>query len=579
MEFMHTVGWEYGKTLDINAQGHAGGHGRSVDWQTANGDYFVHGYLWRSNTDVVEFGEYSQASKAFALNDSDQVVGEINENGATQAFFWDDGILTILGHFGGAQSTAVDINNEGQVVGSAKNANNQWRAFMWQNGFLYQLETLPDTVNSRAYAINDSGLIVGEMDGRAVAWKAGQLVDLNDYVDASYGMLLSKAVAVNNKGQIVARTAAANSFQLLSIVEVPPPSDVSVCPVGCDYSSIQDGIDAAGSGHTVLVHPGTYNEMVRVYKGITLVSWKGPTETIIDAIGLDGSAVTLSGGTIDGFTIRGGSAQYGGGIHVGSGTVQNNVITENSASLDGGGLYVGGRGANAVIRDNTISNNESARYGGGISHSSYTTVTMLNNTFTGNNARYGGGAFMGPYSTLSFVNNVLKANSASYGGGVFVSSYSRGQVVNSLISENTANYGGGVGFGSYTSGQVINSTIVNNSDGIGVFSYSNPTISNTIIWNNTNFQITRGTVSYSIIQGGYTGDGNLDADPMFVDAANGDYHPMSGSPAIDTGSDASAVNGATNDFDGIVRPQDGDGLGAGTTGDGSDYDMGAYEYH
>ena len=49
-------------------------------------------------------------------------------------------------------------------------------------------------------------------------------------------------------------------------------------------------------------------------------------------------------------------------------------------------------------------------------------------------------------------------------------------------------------------------------------------------------------------------------------------------PAIDAGSDASAVNGAAADFDGVVRPQDGDGLGAGTTGDGSDYDIGAYEY-
>ncbi|WP_455203199.1 choice-of-anchor Q domain-containing protein [Kaarinaea lacus] len=577
LEFMRTLGWEYGKTLDINSQGHAVGHGRSVDWNIALGDYFIHGFLWLSNDERVEFGEYGQSSKAFALNNSDQVVGEITTDGSTQAFFWENGVLTTLGHFGGGSSTAVDINNAGQVVGSATNSAGQWRAFMWEGGFLYELEASPDTINSRALAINDSGLIVGEMDGRAVAWKGGQLFDLSDYVDASYGLVLTKAVAVNNKSQIVARTAAANSFHLLSIKEVPPPGDVTVCPSGCDYTSIQAGIDAAGVGNTVMVYYGTYNEMI-TNNGRILKSWKGPSETIIDATGLGGSTVTLSGGTIEGFTITGGDALYGGGINMRTGTVQNNVITGNNATYDGGGLYVPGRNSVAVVQNNTFSDNTSGRYGGGIAHGSYTSVTMSNNTFIGNNAIYGGGVFLGAYSTLTFVNNVLQANSANYGGGVFVSSYSRGQVMNSIITENTANYGGGVGFGSYTGGQVINSTIVNNSDGIGVFTYSNPTIINTIIWGNSNFQITRGTVTNSIIQGGYTGDGNLDADPLFVNAAGGDYHLLSASPAIDTGSDASTINGATSDFDGVARPVDGDGLGAGTTGDGSDYDIGAYEY-
>ena len=58
------------------------------------------------------------------------------------------------------------------------------------------------------------------------------------------------------------------------------------------------------------------------------------------------------------------------------------------------------------------------------------------------------------------------------------------------------------------------------------------------------------------------------------------YELDGSSPCIDTGLDTSdaAYGSVIDDILGVVRPQDGDGLGAGTTGDGSDYDIGAYEY-
>jgi hypothetical protein len=46
-------------------------------------------------------------------------------------------------------------------------------------------------------------------------------------------------------------------------------------------------------------------------------------------------------------------------------------------------------------------------------------------------------------------------------------------------------------------------------------------------------------VTYSNIQGGCPGQGNIDADPLFTDAVNGDYHLLSGSPCIDAGDPAS----------------------------------------
>jgi hypothetical protein len=68
-------------------------------------------------------------------------------------------------------------------------------------------------------------------------------------------------------------------------------------------------------------------------------------------------------------------------------------------------------------------------------------------------------------------------------------------------------------------------------------------------------------LTYSDIQGGWPGEGNIDADPLFV--GGGDYHLAAGSPCINTGTGAGAP---ADDLDGDPRPQ---GVG---------YDMGADEY-
>ncbi|MCB9768465.1 MAG: hypothetical protein H6752_09735 [Candidatus Omnitrophica bacterium] len=68
-------------------------------------------------------------------------------------------------------------------------------------------------------------------------------------------------------------------------------------------------------------------------------------------------------------------------------------------------------------------------------------------------------------------------------------------------------------------------------------------------------------VVYSNLEGGYPGEGNIDADPLFVDPENGDYHLQAASPCIDAGTDT----GLTTDFDGNSRP-----IGR--------YDMGAFEF-
>jgi parallel beta-helix repeat protein len=82
---------------------------------------------------------------------------------------------------------------------------------------------------------------------------------------------------------------------------------------------------------------------------------------------------------------------------------------------------------------------------------------------------------------------------------------------------------------------VFNSTLANNTSyGINVSS-GDPWIRNSIVWGNGNGAISGvATIDYSDIQGGYSGVGNIDADPLFI-IPSGDYHLDICSPAIDAG--------------------------------------------
>ena len=305
------------------------------------------------------------------------------------------------------------------------------------------------------------------------------------------------------------------------------------------YRTIQHGIDLSYSGDTILVYEGTYQENLVVYgKTLFLTSnylFTGDIDDVYNTI-LDGrqtaSVVVIDGAgrpTINGFTIRNGSNWFGGGIlsNYSNPLISNNIIFNNSGEGAGGGISC--LFGQPIISNNHIDNNQSGS----------------------------GGGIYGFYCDRLIVrNNIIRENSASNAGGIYASNIGSESVIrNNLITGNHCLiYGGGLSiFGN--GGPVINNTFAYNySDNYGgaiCMRYSTSTVVNSILWQDSvasgyNEIYVEGdedpSFMYSDIMGGHYGEGNLDTDPLFRDAENGDYHLMAtqygfpyDSPCIDTG--------------------------------------------
>ncbi|MEM2096704.1 MAG: hypothetical protein QXI70_00915 [Methanothrix sp.] len=100
---------------------------------------------------------------------------------------------------------------------------------------------------------------------------------------------------------------------ILILVASADAATYTVCPYGCTNSSIQDAINHASPGDTIVVYSGTYNENVMVNKPLKLVGINNPTIKALNPAG-NAVSVTASGVVLTGFTITG--ASTGNGIDV-----------------------------------------------------------------------------------------------------------------------------------------------------------------------------------------------------------------------------------------------------------------------
>jgi len=364
-----------------------------------------------------------------------------------------------------------------------------------------------------------------------------------------------------------------------------------------DYPTIQAALNAAASGDTVQVGPGTYHEYLTWTTKSLLLLGAGTDATTVDAGGsgrclymqgvpnsakiegftFTGGSASSGGGlfldrsspTLTGNTIRGNSATSGGGVFVQSASprLMSNVITGNSSGSDGGGVFV--QSSFPVFAGNTIAANSAARSGGGLALISSWGL-LKDNTVTGNSAGSAGGGLYLRSSPLTLADTTISGNSAHTAGGGLAVESSSPTLVNNVVAGNSAPNGGGLWVYYASSPRLTNNTITANTGGglcndLNYSSPGSPLIANCILWGNTGQpDLTGISATYSDIGSGeLAGVGNIPADPSFV--GGGDCHLRDGSPCIDAGSN-SAPSLPTTDKDGKSRVV------------GAAVDMGAYEW-
>jgi hypothetical protein len=308
---------------------------------------------------------------------------------------------------------------------------------------------------------------------------------------------------------------------------------------------IQQALERAQRGDTVLVEAGDFEERIVLPSGVTLRSrdgaastrilgdLKGPVVLVRDADSLtrmEGFTVTRGRGTL----LPGMRHEGGGGLLAWRAAVRlrDNIFLDNQLEVGsgaGGGVALWespavlernsfqGNGANwggavyaracslVVLRDNHFVHNHADAQGGAVHLDHRTCGVLEGNVLEQNDAGWGGAVSLGPLTRVEVRRNTMVANRATQWGGAMFMVDCRALVAHNLFAENNSDYNGG---------------------GLVAGKAAYPDLRCNLGWHNVpqNFY-----ASDSTEVPGYPDQ--LVADPGMCNFLTGDFHPRPGGPA------------------------------------------------
>ena len=401
-----------------------------------------------------------------------------------------------------------------------------------------------------------------------------------------------------------------------------------------DHLTVTAAIAASVDGDEIVIEPGLYPEnLVIDDKDLILRRSDTAGEVVLFGQSL-GRVISINAAivTLQDLTITGGLGDAGAGVtsvsnssviierciiegnHAPSGsqvggavyasrslTMRDSVVRNNSSGNDGGGLDLRGTGPHLI--ENTLFSGNFAGDGvdatgdtGGAAATS-APVTFRGCAFVGNGSDGRGGAIAVLDNTVTLEGCTFDSNASPRGGAVWVSDGDTVVASNCLFVENDATNFGGAAYNEQVF-DAVNCTFVNNTDGgdndsfQGARSDAVTRLLNCVVVNPGPGSHGGAGIfqpRYSIVpEAPSTPDanGNFDADPLFADAAGGDFRLSAGSAAIDAGDSLDtpgtslvAVLSLATDLDGLVRNLDDTQTpNTGVPAWELNIDLGAYEF-
>jgi hypothetical protein len=327
------------------------------------------------------------------------------------------------------------------------------------------------------------------------------------------------------------------------------------------FTSLSAAIGKATVGDEVWVAEGTYGP-IRLKSGVTLYGgFRGSETTLAEAEPGTHRTFVSGQGTSRAIECSGcDSSTVVRGFHIIKGFID--------LPDTGGGVYL--EESDTVFVQCVFTENRAVTLGGAVTIWGGS-PSFVNCRFHGNDGGWAAGAvFSRKSATPTFVNCLFYDNKAGEAGAISVRTGAP-RFVNCTIADNQATSGKG--------GALFDACA-------GV------TLENCILWNNASPVLNAGEifsmpagekttrVDHSVVKGGWAGNGNLDKDPLFVDAAKGDYRLQVGSPCRDKGLNTALPTDATDlSLDGNTTetlPKD---LGFKARVNGDAVDLGAFEWH